>query len=207
MADIRIDWTACIASGGPELVERISAARSEYSGMCAEYFDHIMSKQGKHSAFTESACGFILLDSLLKKNGIDRRSLAIAIAPNGRPCVINRSDVDFSISHSEGAAMCCLAIGGDASVGADIQHVRRYSDERLEELSRTFMEQREINSLLKGGSAEKTDMFYRAWTRRESCYKRCGQDRAPFPGTFTAGVISSCGERYYYSINIPENDD
>ena len=57
------------------------------------------------------------------------------------------------------------------------------------------------------GGAEKISMFYREWTRRESCYKRCGQDELPLSGIFRTGIISACGETYHYSISLPENDD
>lgn len=115
MAELKFDWSACIVSGGAELINRVEAARAEYSSVCSEYFDYLVSKAGKTGVhgdrFEESACGFLLLDNLLKKNGIDRRDLAIMRDSGGRPCIINRSDIDFSISHSEGAALCCLAIG------------------------------------------------------------------------------------------------
>ena len=211
MAELKIDWSACVVSGGAELINRVEAARGEYSAVCAEYFDYLVSKAGKTGVhgdrFEESACGFLLLDNLLKKNGIDRRELAIARDAGGRPCVINRSDIDFSISHSEGAALCCIAIGADASVGADIQRVREIDPGRIEELAKAFMEQRELHMLHIAGGAEKISMFYREWTRRESCFKRCGQDELPLSGIFRTGIISACGETYYYSISLPENDD
>lgn len=211
MAELKFDWSACIVSGGAELIHRVEAARGEYSGVCAEYFDYLVSKAGKIGVhgdrFEESACGFLLLDNLLKKNGIDRRDLAIMRDNSGRPCVINRSDVDFSISHSGGAALCCLATGADASVGADIQRLQETSAERIEELAKTFMEPRELHSLQISSGAEKADMFYRGWTRRESYYKRCGQDDFPMSGIFRDGIIRACGGVYYYSISLPENDD
>lgn len=107
MAELKYDFTACIVSGGVELPGRIDSAREEYSRTCGEYFDYLSGKLGKPS-FTESACGFVLLDNLLKKNGIDRRNLEIMRNSDGRPCIINRSDVDFSVSHSEGAALVAL---------------------------------------------------------------------------------------------------
>lgn len=104
MAELKFDWSACIVSGGAELISRVEAARAEYSSVCSEYFDYLVSKAGKTGVhgdrFEESACGFLLLDNLLKKNGIDRRDLAIMHDSGGRPCIINRSDIDFSISHS-----------------------------------------------------------------------------------------------------------
>lgn len=206
MAELKIDFSACIVSGGSELLGQIEALRSEYSPMCGEYFDYITGKSGRHmDAFVESACGFLLLDNLLKKNGVDRSAIAIARNSDGRPCVINRNDLDFSVSHSEGAAFCCVAAGADAAVGADIQFARTYSRERMEELAKTFMSQSELNSFLR--SSARTDEFFQAWTRRESHYKRCGHDYALAPGSFLNGIISSCGKQYYYSISLPEQGE
>ena len=152
MAELKFDWSACIVSGGAELINRVEAARGEYSGVCSEYFDYLVSKAGK-------------------------------------------------------TGVHCLATGADASVGADIQHARESGAERIEELAKTFMEPRELHSLQICSGAEKADMFYREWTRRESYYKRCGQDDFPMSGIFREGIIRACGGVYYYSISLPENDD
>ncbi len=208
MAEMLIDYTACIVSGGAELISRIESAEQEYSPLCGEYFAYLYGKRGE--AFVESACGLLLLDGLLKKNGVDRSEVAIARNSDGRPCVINRSDIDFSISHSEGAAFCCVVLGENAQVGADIQRVRNYSREYLERLARTFMSKSQLESFLVSSDREK--YFYTAWTNREAAYKRCGSypgfteeaDGAPAQGEFTNGIITACGNRYYYSISLPE---
>lgn len=209
MAELIIDYTACVVSGGAGLISRIESAAAEYSPLCGEYFGYLYGKRGKNGeAFVESACGFLLLDELLKKNGVDRGELVIARKSDGRPCVINRSDIDFSISHSEGAAFCCLAVGEDARVGADIQRVRNYSREYLEQLARTFMSKSQLESFLVSSDRER--YFYTAWTDREAEYKRCGSypglsvgnDGASAQGEFKNGRISACGKKYYYSISL-----
>ena len=61
MAELKFDWSACIVSGGAELINRVEAARAEYSSVCSEYFDYLVSKAGKTGVhgdrFEESACG------------------------------------------------------------------------------------------------------------------------------------------------------
>lgn len=211
MADYTVDFSACVVSGNTALKSRIQTAAAQYSDMCGEYFDYLLAKDGKsEKAFPESACAFLLLDNLLIKNGVERSGLVIARNPEGRPCVINRNDVDFSVSHSEGAAFCCLALGENAAVGGDIQHVRNYSREYLERLARTFMSKSQLDEFLI--CPDKTDYFYTAWTKREAEYKRCGsypgltaeKDSEPARGIFRTGVITACGGRYYYSISLPE---
>ena len=60
MAELKFDWSACIVSGGAELINRVEAARAEYSSVCSEYFDYLVSKAGKTGVhgdrFEESAC-------------------------------------------------------------------------------------------------------------------------------------------------------
>ena len=101
----------------------------------------------------------------------------------------------------------CLAIGADASVGADIQHARETDPQRIEELAKTFMQQRELHMLQISSAADRKNMFYHEWTRRESYFKRCGQDDLPMSGIFREGIIRACGREYYYCISLPENDD
>ncbi len=214
MAELTFDLSCCIVSGGVELRERVERAQADYSGLCKEYFENILAKYGKSGkAFPQSACAFLLLDELLKKQGVDRQRLAISRNAEGRPCVINRSDVDFSISHSEGAALACVAVGKDAEIGADIQRVRNYTNEHMEQLARSFMDEAELTGFL--SSTERTEYFYTAWTRREALFKRTGSyhglngspERASAQGRFITGLVTACGSRYYYSISLPDEAD
>ena len=217
-----VDFGACIVTGGG-LRPRIENARTFYAEGSASYFNDILSKRGK--AFADSACGFLLLDSLLQKHKINRSELVIFQDGKGRPCA-NLSELDFSVSHSEGCAMCVVAIGEGANVGVDIQRERPYSFEKMLELAHAFMNDEELKafgdtavskampiSLLDRGMeafARKNREFYTAWTRRESYTKRIGSDifdnlkTAKIDGEFYRdGVITACGERYYYSICAP----
>lgn len=220
-----IDFSASIVTGSG-VRARIESARTLYSESCKAYFDDILSRRGK--AFADSACGFLLLDSLLQKHRIERAELSITLNDSGRPRT-NRADLDFSISHSEGCAMCAVAVGEGANIGIDVQRERPYSLEKMTELARTFMNDEEfarfgspaaaVKPVLKTIPLSHNDIetfiaknreFYTAWTRRESYAKRIGSDI--FDNLKTAdiadehyldGVISSCGERYYFSICAP----
>ena len=207
MNDIRTDFTACIAAGGDTLKRRVEAAAVYYSPQCADYFSSLCMRYGR--GFEESACGFLLLDSLLQKHGINRAELIIRCSENGRPYIENRSDIDFSVSHSEGGAFCCIAIGEGARVGADIQRVRVYSEEKLHRLAAAFMNNADYSELEAiSDSKELYDRFYTLWTRREAYIKRIDADVFADLGDvdldtdeFTGGVITICGAKYYYSIN------
>lgn len=205
---IKIDFSASLVTGGG-LRSRIEELRSCYDPRCVAYFEDIQSK--RKSAFCDSASGFMLLDSLLQKNKIDRLKTAILLDSHGRP-YIDDPELDFSVSHSEGCAICVLAMGEGAAVGCDVQRARRYSEERLTELAATFMTDDEL--ILFKHAPDKTAYFFTKWTRREAYVKRVGADifdnlkSADISGEFfREGVITACGERYFYSINTLPLDE
>ncbi|MGN0649501.1 MAG: 4'-phosphopantetheinyl transferase family protein [Oscillospiraceae bacterium] len=207
MNEIKTDFSACIAAGGDTLKRRVEAVAEHYSPQCADYFCSLCMRYGR--GFEENACGFLLLDSLLQKHGINRAELIIRRGENGRPYIENRTDLDFSISYSEGGALCCIALGEGACVGADIQRMRIYSDEKLRQLASAFMSESDYCELQSiSDSKERYDRFYTLWTRREAYIRRIGADvfadiRSVDLDTedFSGGVISICGTRYYFSIN------
>ena len=196
------DFTACIAAGGDGLRPRIEQARLLYSEMSEEYFARLLLKRGR--AFNESACGFLLADSLLTKHSIDKSTLVISRNADGRPCIINRTDVDFSISHSEGAVLCSLCLGDNVRTGCDVQHVRYYSPDKMAQLAEIFMSRQDHAEYLE---TQDEKLFYTIWTRRESYIKFAGRDvfqdlrDIDFRSeSYHSGIITSCGKRYYYSV-------
>lgn len=151
MAELVYDFAACVVSGGTELMKRIEPLREEYSPLCGEYFDRIaaMSEAGY------APCGFLLLDNLLKKHGVDRHNIAISLKPDGRPCVINNSNIAISISCSGKAAFCCAAFGENAAIDSEL------------------------------------------------C-PAVGTEKCKKSGRKITGVITSCGERYCYTMILAE---
>ncbi len=187
--------------------QRVENIMTNYNAASAQYFEMILSK--RKEAFCDSACGFLLLDGLLQKNKIDRSALIITVDKQNRPR-ISDENLDFSVSHSEGCALCALAVGNGAeivSVGCDVQHERNYSREKMAELSRAFMNESELSEFERGCDP---NAFFTAWTHREAYVKRAGADifdalkSADLSGEFFLdGEISVCGEKYRYSINRP----
>lgn len=122
-----LDLSASLVTGGGMPRTRVENARTFYNSGCAGYFEDMLSK--RNDSFFDSACGFLLLDSLLQKNRISRAELIITLDGQGRPRT-NLSGLDFSISHSEGCAVCVVEIGEGANVGVDVQRERPYSPKR-----------------------------------------------------------------------------
>ncbi len=201
------DFTCCAAAGGDNLRPRIEQARELYSPMSEEYFNRILAKGGR--AFTETACGFLLADSLFSKHNVDKESLVISRNADGRPCIINRQDIDFSISHSEGAVLCSVCIGENARTGCDVQFVREYPPDKMAQLAEIFMGARDYAQYL---TTQDERLFYTIWTRREAYIKHSGgdvfadlRDVDYHSGGYRTGRITSMGHRYYYSIYSEEN--
>ncbi len=205
MSDISIDFSACIVTGGEGLRVRAEEAAGCYSPQSG-YFDGLFEKEG--AAFEESACGFLLLDSMIQSRRLDRSSIRLERAEGGRPFAAYYG-LDFSISHSGGCAFCAMAYGKDAKagvIGADIQREREYSDEKMSELAMAFMSEEELDAFRR--SADKRAEFFTAWTRREAYTKRLGGgifdhlgDSVQLGAAFRGGVISCCGAKYYYCID------
>ena len=203
-AALKIDFSASIVTGGG-MRGRIEQLRAAYAPECAAYFEDILKRRGR--SFADSASGFMLLDSLFQKNGINRLETAILLDTNGRP-YIDDPALDFSVSHSSGCALCVLAMGEGAAVGCDVQHARDYTEEKLSTLAKTFMNDPELLDLER--ASDRSAEFFKAWTRREAYVKRVGSDifdnlkTADLSGEyFREGVIYVCGERFFYSINLP----
>lgn len=205
MSDIRIDFSACVVTGGEGLRERVDAASKCYAPESA-YFDELFAKNG--AAFEESACAFLLLDSMVQSRRTDRSTIKLLRTEKGRPYA-EGAGLDFSLSHSDGCAFCALATGADAAigtVGADIQRERDYSDERMSELAMAFMTEEELAAFYY--TSDKRAEFFTAWTRREAHAKRIGEDILDHIGgdglgaeDFRDGVITCCGAKYYYCID------
>ncbi len=208
MNNIKTEFSACIITGGSALRERTEKAMVFYSPE-SSYFDGLLEKEGR--AFDESACGFLLLDGLLQKNRIQRAELILLRGDNGRPYIANHAGVDFSISHSESCAMCCVALGDGAmagTVGCDVQHDTGWPEERMLALSEQFMDEEEHAAFYY--AKDKSKEFHTAWARREAYVKRIGGSivedihNVIRGEKFTDGVIILRGEKYYYSINTAD---
>lgn len=205
MSDIRIDFSACIVTGGEGLRERVESASKCYAPESA-YFDELFAKNG--AAFEESACAFLLLDSMVQSRRIDRSAVKLLRTEKGRPYA-EGAELDISLSHSDGCAFCAIATGAGVTkgvVGADIQRERDYSNEKMSELAMAFMTEEELAAFYY--AEDKRGEFFTAWTRREAHAKRIGEDILDHIGgtdlsgeNFREGIINCCGAKYYYCID------
>ena len=129
---------------------------------------------------------------------------------NGRPFLINSSNIDFNISHSNDYII--LAISFDSKVGIDIEIIsKKISILGIAEKYFSTQEYHWLSSLPKD---KLTYWFYKIWTYKESCLKLTGEDMFVGLKKFIFSVDNYCksGIQYkqekscnYRHFNFKEN--
>lgn len=154
---------------------------------------------------TCAAAYLLLCEGLRKEHGITEKPV-FEFGEHGKPSIIGRPDLHFSLSHCREAAICVLS---DRPVGIDIESVGRYN----ERLVRYTMNDEEIAQIL--ASARPDIAFTRLWTQKEAVLKCTGEGigndlknvlkkfRESSPTTHRPSPITtveSPDERYVYSV-------
>ncbi len=146
-----------------------------------------------------SLYGKLLLIEGLKRGGIDiDDQIDFEYTDGKRPSFLN-VDVDFNISHTNGMVVCAISKGG--KVGLDIEKVR---DLDFEYYTNTMTSRQwlEINS-----SHEKSDIFFKYWTIKESVLKGDGRGIVYPLDKMEVDKNSICldnGGWYAYELKIKE---
>lgn len=109
------DFSACIITGEAALRDRLAGIAGCYSPESG-CFAALAEKTGRE--FEVTACGLLLLDSLLMKHKINRAELVIVYSGNLR--VINRTDIDLAVAAADSCVMCSLAVGEGAKTDCRI---------------------------------------------------------------------------------------
>lgn len=111
----------------------------------------------------------LLLRDALCDFGIDRTEpLEFEYRKNGKPYLSGYDNIFFNLSHSGDYVMC--AVSG-SEVGCDIQKI----DKADMKLAERFFTEREYHVIAElPTEEERTDMFYRYWTLKESFMKVTG---------------------------------
>ena len=114
---------------------------------------------------TCAAAYLLLCEGLRKEYGITEKPV-FEFGEHGKPSIIGRPDLHFSLSHCREAAICVLS---DRPVGIDIESVGRYS----ESLVRYTMNDEEMAQIL---ASNRPDIaFTRLWTQKEAVLKCTGE--------------------------------
>lgn len=156
---------------------------------------------------TCAAAYLLLCEGLEKECGIVEKPI-FEYGEHGKPSLVGRPDIHFSLSHCREAAICVVS---DRPVGVDVESVHRYN----ERLARYTMNDEEMAEIL---AAESPDLaFTRLWTQKEALLKCTGEGigndlkdvlknykKSPSPLGEGNGVRLSTTEspdgRYVYSV-------
>ncbi len=107
-----------------------------------------------------------LRESLGRLTGRSARDLTFHYGPQGKPAL--QDGPFFNLSHSGGLA--CLAVQDDFEVGVDIEAMRPVEGD----IAARFFSAAENKALKALPDADRTDGFFRCWTRKEAVIKALG---------------------------------
>ena len=110
----------------------------------------------------------LLLRKALQELGITRRELSYTYGENGKPFLSGLPGLHFNLSHSGERVMCAVS-GGEA--GCDIEQIR---DVDLKIARRYFFYGEYERIAAAATEEERTDLFFRYWTLKESFIKATG---------------------------------
>ena len=111
----------------------------------------------------------LLLDYGLRQYGLRERKVKILTGPYGKPYLADYPGIRFSLSHSGTRVMAAFS---EAEIGCDVEKLAAANDK----VAGRFFAAHE-KAALAGceGEAERTALFYRIWTRKESYLKMTGE--------------------------------
>lgn len=129
----------------------------------------------------------ILLSELEKRTGIPRKRLSFTLGTHGKP-YLKRSDLFFSMSHTEGAIVAAFSEGEE--IGADVERKNRRVSERMYPRVLSDEEQRSVRG---------TEDFLKLWVQKEAFLKRLGVGitcdlRAVSPEKLPDTAAIDCGD-------------
>ena len=148
-------------------------------------FDYTGKVRGERKK-AESANGRILLkEAVMREYGIDTDSLTIGYGEYGKPFFIDRTDIHFSISHSEEYVAVVLS---DREVGIDIQQVKAVKPGLIQKLC----DESEQRYVLNSDNQDKA--FITLWALKESYIKAIGKGMSYKMDKINLRLDISCGE-------------
>lgn len=113
----------------------------------------------------QCALGYLLLIHALCEEGVFNEMPEFSYNEHDKPFLKNYPGWYFNISHCKTAACCVLS---HRDIGIDIEEVKEYK----ENLAAYICNNNELKSL--HDSNNKSDDFYKLWTRKEAVFKMLG---------------------------------
>jgi len=89
----------------------------------------------------------------------------------GKPRLISQDSIHFSLSHSQGQALCAVAFGRD--VGIDLERIRPMA--QMEAIVRRHFSSPEQAAFDRAPEDSRPGLFFALWTRKEAYVKARGE--------------------------------
>ena len=152
----------------PDFIHRLDGYRSLLSPMELE--------KAKRFLFCEHQNRFIITKSIQRilvgqYLNLDPHSIEFEFGTYGKPSIKNNKELNFNISHSDDMAI--LAFKWGSEIGVDVEkNSPSFLGQGIEEIIFSDNETREY---LSADIWDRTEMFFRTWTRKESIIKCTGR--------------------------------
>ncbi len=108
---------------------------------------------------------------LARYTGLAPNAIQFEYSDHGKPSLPDRSDLAFNASDS--GEWMALGVARDRLIGVDIEQVR--ADVATMEIAERFFSEREAAALRALPQDDRTDAFFRCWTRKEAFIKAIGE--------------------------------
>jgi 4'-phosphopantetheinyl transferase len=98
------------------------------------------------------------------------RAISIRVEASGKPTLEAATGIHFNISHTVDIAL--IAVSRGLRVGIDIERVRKVQE--MKGILNDFFSEQEQRQVASCSAEERTQTFFRLWTRREATAKAIG---------------------------------
>jgi 4'-phosphopantetheinyl transferase len=187
-------WRARLGLPSPQ-IDRLRALLSEDEQHRAERF-----RGAEHAPHFVAARGLLRVILGLYLD-IAPESLGFRYGPQGKPYLAAGDlGLRFNLSHSHGLAYYAIAL--EREVGIDIERVR--AETPCLDLARRFFSKEESAAITALATAERTEAFFRCWTRKEAYIKARGTGLSLPLAQFTVTCLPGVPARLLSTDGDPE---
>jgi 4'-phosphopantetheinyl transferase len=158
-------WWATIADSGPHLEPLLSAEEHARWRAYVQPDDRLRFLTGA-AVLRRAAAGCLSVDPVQLR--VDRRCRRCG-AQHGKPRLPEHPELDVSVAHTGKQVVVALARG--PRIGVDVERIR---DVDVDGLARSAFASDEAAELAAMPAGERTQAFFRLWTRKESIVKALG---------------------------------
>lgn len=142
--------------------ERFQTLYHQVSAQRREKVDRMRFDKDKRLSLGAGA----LLNAALSAEGVS--DFTMTSGQNGKPRLAHHADIHFNLSHSGTRVMCAVS---DSAIGCDVEQIR----EMDMKIARRFFYAGEYETLMQcKDSEERSALFFRYWTLKESFMKATG---------------------------------